>query len=387
MQRNPDFLQIQLQNGTYLLPVGQSVSDLKPTLKLNGMGTYLWQLLCQDRTVQELCALCAEHFSVPSDRKNELRQDILGFLDALNDHGMLLMPFPTPDPADPCCHTLSIAGITLNLHGPKEVFSEQFEPFYIPHIKRPTQDIVVLYGSPIVHENGMLLIRNRELAILELSEKYILLFSETSCVRELHLKKDGSLALFYCVPKDTLTEDLFHAMRFAFLYVAELHGILAIHSASILYRDRAWLFSAPSGTGKSTHAALWHNILHTPYLNGDLNLITSGNGISPEIHGLPWCGTSGISDTATHPLGGVIFLKQAPTDSIVPLHGDDRVLALTRRLISPCWDSTMVKQQLHLAGQIAEHILLCRLFCTPMPTALDIIHAEIDRYLDASNCL
>lgn len=381
MRQNPNFFQIRLQGASYLLPFGQSVSDLKPALQLNEMGAYLWQMLSRDCTVPELCSLCAKQFSVPSDQADDLRNDILHFLDALNERGMLLSPLPVPGTADRSCHTVSIAGISVNLYGPEGAFSEQFSPFFTEHTEHAALDIVVLYGSPAVHENGMLLVRNRELTILELAEKYILLFHEASRVHELHLKKDGSLALFYCIPGDTLTEDLFHAIRFAFLYTAELHGILAIHSASVLYRDRAWLFSAPSGTGKSTHAALWHDILHTPYLNGDLNLITPGNS-QPFVHGLPWCGTSGICNSSAHPLGGIIFLKQSPFDSVSRLRGDDRVLALSRRLISPCWDSNMLENQILLSQKIADSILLCRLFCTPKATALEAIRAEIDRYLD-----
>lgn len=382
MRRNPNFFQMQLHDGIYLLPVGQSVSDLKPALQLNETGAFLWESLSCDRTVRELCSLCADYFSVSSNQAEDLRKDVLSFLDTLNARGMLLSDLPVPDPTDHCCHTLSIARITLNLYGPAEAFSENLNPFYTEPSEQAMQNVIIFYGSPSVHENGMLLIRNRELTLLELPEKYILFFYEASQVRELHLKKDGSLALFYCIPGDTLTEDLFHAMRFAFLYLAQLRGVLAIHSASILYRDRAWLFSAPSGTGKSTHAALWHDILHTPYLNGDLNLIAPSADAQPMVHGLPWCGTSGIFSTTTHPLGGIIFLKQAPADSVTPLLGDNRILALSRRLISPCWDSSMLEQQMHLSREIADHILLCRLFCTKRSTALETIRAEIDRYLD-----
>ena len=34
-------------------------------------------------------------------------------------------------------------------------------------------------------------------------------------------------------------------------------GMFALHSASLLYLEKAWLFSGPSGMGKSTHTALW----------------------------------------------------------------------------------------------------------------------------------
>ena len=36
-----------------------------------------------------------------------------------------------------------------------------------------------------------------------------------------------------------------------------LYGVFLFHSAAIAYDQRAYLFSAPSGTGKSTHIGLW----------------------------------------------------------------------------------------------------------------------------------
>ena len=62
-----------------------------------------------------------------------------------------------------------------------------------------------------------------------------------------------------------------------FLFAAQKHGKFAIHSASILYKEKAWLFSGHSGMGKSTHTQMWHDLLQTPYLNGDLNLLAMEN--------------------------------------------------------------------------------------------------------------
>lgn len=43
------------------------------------------------------------------------------------------------------------------------------------------------------------------------------------------------------------TDNLFHAIRLFFLFIAQKKGLFAIHSASILYHDKAWLFSGHSG--------------------------------------------------------------------------------------------------------------------------------------------
>ena len=71
-------------------------------------------------------------------------------------------------------------------------------------------------------------------------------------------------------------DSLFLAIRPVFLFLAQKKGMFVLHSASLLYLEKAWLFSGPSGMGKSTHTALWKKLFDTPFLNGDLNTESRG---------------------------------------------------------------------------------------------------------------
>ncbi len=89
-------------------------------------------------------------------------------------------------------------------------------------------------------------------------------------------------------------------------YFAALHGKYALHSASNYYQEKAWLYSASSGTGKTTHVKLWEKLYAVQVLNGDLNLL----GMEKDevfVYGIPWCGTSGVYTTKKYPLGGIIL--------------------------------------------------------------------------------
>ena len=196
------------------------------------------------------------------------------------------------------------------------------------------------------------------------------------------LRKDGTLARFYVVPpyREPLLSDLFHAIRLVFLYMAARHGRLAIHSASLYYRERAWLFAGPSGTGKSTHTNLWNQYFHTPVLNGDLNLISCEKG-TPMIHGIPWCGTSGISDTASHPLGGIILLKQSPTNLCQEPAVDEQTLLVLQRSISPAWTEDMLERNLRIAAAVTNSCYITRLFCNREREAAEYMKARIDDHL------
>ena len=90
---------------------------------------------------------------------------------------------------------------------------------------------------------------------------------------------------------------------------------LVLHTAFMVYRDQAVLFSAPSGTGKSTQANLWETYRGTRTANGDRCLLRKENGIW-KAEGWPVCGSSGICHVESHPIRAIVMLSQAPENQI-----------------------------------------------------------------------
>lgn len=76
-----------------------------------------------------------------------------------------------------------------------------------------------------------------------------------------------------------------------------------LHASVVKYQGMAYIFSAPSGVGKSTHAALWQQHFCAKLLNGDKVLIEVRDG-QCIAHGSPVAGSSGIyeRDSAPSPL-------------------------------------------------------------------------------------
>lgn len=386
MIRNDHYILKKLYGVPYLMPYGQSIADLSRGIRLNGTSEFLWNLLASERTEQELINACSAYYAASEDELPELKTDLemalkqLASLGALTETDDIPTCLPTPSLA------LTIAGQRLQLHGPVEAFSDHFDAFRTDMPTEPgraDQIISLQFDPPRQHKNGQILLRNRDLMVIDSIDRYVLIFPAMPQILEAHLSKDGSLACFYCEPPltETFRENLFHAIRLVFLYLISERRMGVLHSASLLYQDRAWLFSAPSGTGKSTHTGLWHRLLHAPLINGDLNILALEDGI-PVIHGLPWCGTSGICDTHTYPLGGIILLRQAPSDLVEELSPDGKLLQVQHRLITPCWTTEMLNHNLDLVKRLISHILICRLHCTPSGKAVETIRERIDRFLE-----
>lgn len=382
MRRNASYTLTEIAGVPYLLPYGQMIADHKPGIRLNETGIFLWKLLEQERSIEELVRLCAESYDITDSQElQELATDIKEFVTGLCQRDILVENTLAPYPFTYEKY-LNIAGLTTRLIGPEEAFSHQFEAFYTDPCDKINQTIRIHIGDPGIKPNGSVLLRNEELVVMEQAENYVLLFPTSGKIQEASLSKNGKVVEIYCMPPytDLFREELFHAIRLVWLYLAQKHGMMAIHSASILHQGKAWLFSGSSGTGKSTHTNLWNKHWGTPIFNGDLNLLSIENG-QPVIHGIPWCGTSGISDTGSHPLGGIVLLKRAPTDYVEEMTADRQALSVMNRFISPLWTKDMLRQNLTFATTLSEKILVCQLNCTKEPSAAKTMKAYIEEHL------
>lgn len=378
------FVLRKIAQALYLLPFGQKIADHARGLQVNETSVFFWELLKPGRSFAELLERSAAHFQVEPHELPLLEQDLRAFLDQLESNGLLESalscgPEPTTDQDK---LFVMIGGLVLRLCGPEKVFHSSFASFRCAP-QAPHQTVQVVYGTPYRYQNGPALLRNQELAVLDLSKYYVLLFPSSNNIYEAHLAKDGSRATYFCSPRDpeALSGELFHAIRLGFLYLAQRHGLVAIHSASLLHRGRAWLFSAPSGTGKSTHTNLWHQQFQSPLLNGDLNLIGMTNG-QPMAYGIPWCGTSQIYTAETYPLGGIFLLKRGSGNRVEALEPDRRRLLAFQRIISPSWTEELFQANLDIIEALEPAIFIRRLWCTPDPEAACAARQAVDEYLD-----
>ena len=383
MRRNSSFTLCYLSGTPYILPYGQQIANHRRGLQTNATGAFIWDLLETEQNFQKLLNCCAVHYQAAAHELPLLETDIKQFLTLLQSYGMLEDTIPQKASDSYPDSFLQIAGLTLKLTGPKEAFSASFDSFRISDASTIHQQIVIQESSFLPKRNGTILLRTEEVMILEDEDIYILLFPSNNQLVEAHLSKDGKLAVFYCLPPYTeeFREGLFHAIRFTFLYLAQLHHMVAIHSASLLYQEKAWLFSGHSGSGKSIHTGFWNTTLKTPILNGDLNLIAFTDKGS-VIHGIPWCGTSGIADTQSYSLGGIILLKKHYFDYIEDLSESKKQLYVLQRFISPSWTLSQMQQNCDFSAKIASSCLVCRYHCTKTPEAVSPIKKEIDTYLE-----
>ena len=134
------------------------------------------------------------------------------------------------------------------------------------------------------------------------------------------------------------------------------------HGAAIEYGGNAYLFTAPSGTGKTTHINLWKQYLgdKVDIINGDKPIIKAGN--VSTVYGTPWAGKEGYQRNASAPLKAICILKQGKENKITKLELAEAVNHLMRQVYLPS-DPSALSKTLELLGTVIENTPVYILEC------------------------
>lgn len=98
-------------------------------------------------------------------------------------------------------------------------------------------------------------------------------------------------------------------------YILQHDGIL-LHSSCVVKDNKAYLFSAPSGTGKSTHTTLWLEEFKDAYILNDDKPAIIYKDNTLYAAGTPFSGKHDISRNLLVPIQGICFLERSETNWI-----------------------------------------------------------------------
>lgn len=145
---------------------------------------------------------------------------------------------------------------------------------------------------------------------------------------------------------------------------------MMLHASAVIREGKAWLFSAPCGTGKSTHTALWRKVFgeeQVQMLNDDKPALRLEAG-EWYAYGTPWSGKYDYNTNCRVPLGGICFLSQAKENRIEPLTGSRAVFALLDQTARP-QSAAMRGQLMNLLEQLVGKVSIWKMECNMEPEA------------------
>ena len=162
-------------------------------------------------------------------------------------------------------------------------------------------------------------------------------------------------------------EDLF--VQYGFPHCLPQFGKLLLHCAYILQDGKAILFTAPSGTGKTTQATLWQQCCGSEIINGDRAAIGLENGVL-MAYGLPISGMSPDCRNVTAPVAAIVKLSQAKENRVTRLTALQAVRGILSGTYLPHEFSQDLPLLFDLATSFVQRVPVLHLECLPDVSAV-----------------
>ena len=150
-----------------------------------------------------------------------------------------------------------------------------------------------------------------------------------------------------------------------------------IHGSAVAVDGEGYLFTAKSGTGKSTHVKLWREIFgdRAVMVNDDKPII----GISEEgamIYGTPYDGKERLSNNISAPLKAICILERSEKNEIREISAIEAYPIIVQQTYHPL-NPEMLNKTLELLDRMSGLVKFYRLSCNMEREAAEISYSEM----------
>ena len=143
------------------------------------------------------------------------------------------------------------------------------------------------------------------------------------------------------------------------------HGLM-LHASAVALDGKAYLFSGPSGMGKSTHTRLWQKVFgSSAQVFNDDNPALRRLDDRWFAYGTPWCGKDGININMKVPLGGICFLKRGESNAIRRLSASEALAAIMSQTLNRFMRAQDLDVLLRTLDDLIREIPVWELTCRP----------------------
>lgn len=135
------------------------------------------------------------------------------------------------------------------------------------------------------------------------------------------------------------------------------------HGAAVMAAGKGYIFTAPSGTGKTTHVGLWLETFgdRVSVINGDKPIVRMHGG-EAIVYSCPWAGKEGWKSNTFASLGGICLIHRGKENRIRRIDPSEYFDELMHQVYIPKNSEAMLKT-LELMDALAKAVPFYLLEC------------------------
>lgn len=153
------------------------------------------------------------------------------------------------------------------------------------------------------------------------------------------------------------------------------YNVLMLHGSALAIDSNGIIFTAKSGTGKSTHTRLWREVFGSRVLmvNDDKPLIRVDEA---KVYGTPWDGKHHLSCNISVPLKAIVKIERSPGNKVTPVNVKEALTVLMKRTHVPSEQSKRVSI-MDLYIKLIKKVPFYRLECNMDPEAAQVAYKAL----------
>lgn len=237
-----------------------------------------------------------------------------------------------------------IAGLTVDINYTGEMLESRIKNYLIPGPDEKEADITIDIPESVIED---------------------------------HMKKSPASEIGYAGFEYILTGGRFYRTLINF------DGFM-LHSSAVVVDGNAYLFSAPCGTGKSTHTSLWEEYFKDRgayVINDDKPAIRMEKDGTFTVYGTPWSGKTDKNRNTSAKLCGICFLERSEVNTIEKLPASQAMAKLVWQTTRPRDEETLAKLMSlldKLLKEVSVYKMGCRIDYNAVETAYNAMKLKGD---------
>lgn len=279
-------------------------------------------------------------------------------------------------------YIFNIAQLNIVIHTPVSInFQSCMEPFRMESEKvEPIHVVYQIMNLWEDYENDSEC-NKKDFAVKKINNKFVRIYPAkvANSMKKIliYSEEKNKMIIQYPMQKDVFLFEHFNIWNYmAFENPLLYYQAFILHSSFISWQNNGILFTAPSGTGKSTQADLWKKYEDADIYNGDRTIIRKIDGKYYGF-GSPYAGSSGIYRNDSAPIKAIIVIEQGPDNVIRRLRGREAFLPLFRETLMNTWNKEYMEKMTDLLMDAAYQIPVYHLSCRPDQDAVNTVKNEI----------
>lgn len=153
------------------------------------------------------------------------------------------------------------------------------------------------------------------------------------------------------------------------------YGIILFHGSTIAVDGEVYIFTAPSGTGKSTHSKIWRRVLtakgHDVFMINDDKPLLKITGDAVLACGTPWRGVHKLGTNVEMKIKSICLLNRDTHNHIEQISPQDAFPYIYRQTYRP-QNPILLSKTLELLNELLSRVSFYSLGCDMTDEAAEV---------------